>query len=181
MEKKIIKGRDFLLFLPNGDDFTAVGASTDCTLTLSHSPIPIASPDLWPWTGAVRGSLSWGITLTAYHHFGGDNADGGERDPLEFFDDLDTPLLAVFSTVPSSERERPLGGYVPDLRRARAGYVLPVVCEDSAPADGLATASLSFQGVGPLLRRPEELRALLDQSDEWNDGRVWRDGEQWHA
>lgn len=186
MEKKIIKGRDFLLFLPHEGRLSAVGCSTDCMLTLTHTPIPTASADGWPWDSAVRGRMTWGVHIPFYHHFSAGTDSGSGRDLLTLFDSLNTPLLMLFSTINSSELPRPNGGYYPDLRRARCGYVLPTEYEDNSPVDGLATGTLSLRGVGELFHKESDLRKLLPESmlppignPDWDDAEDWQEGRIW--
>lgn len=143
----VVKGGDMMLFQKKGEKFTALGAATNHTLSLSATVFETSNKDGGKWGDSQPGRLSWNMTtenmlvLSDYETL----VDAWIRRER---------LKVAFAVAENANNDegKPAEGWLIDTG-GYEGEVIITQVDVNTPSDDNATYTVTFQGVGPLIKR----------------------------
>ena len=149
--RKALRGKNLMAFV----DDKAIALATACGLDISGDTEETSSKDSGSWKDFIMTMLGWTAstdTLVSAIESDSDTADLAYKELYAKFIAME-PITLVFGEITSrtnSDNERPLTGWVAPSDNGYTGQALITGLSFSAPVDGKATLSVSFQGTGAL-------------------------------
>ena len=150
--RKALRGKNLMAFVDN----KAIALATACGLDISGDTEETSSKDSGNWKDFIMTMLGWTAstdTLVSAIESDSDTADLAYKELYAKFIAME-PVTLVFGEIASrtsSNNERPeTTGWVAPSDNGYTGEALITGLSFSAPVDGKATLSVSFQGTGAL-------------------------------
>jgi len=150
--RKALRGKNMMAFV----DGKAIALSTSCGLELTGDTEETSSKDSGNWKDFIMTMLGWTSstdTLVSAVESDGDTADLAYKELYSKFIAMD-PITLVFGEITdrtNANNERPeTTGWVAPSDNGYTGKALITGLSFTAPVDGKATLSVSFQGTGAL-------------------------------
>lgn len=161
-----VDGRNFILFIQeNGGDWTPIGASMDCTLTIQQEAIETLPANDWRACEYVRGKTAWAVSVSTMIWL----EDGEIYNPFDLLQ-IDPTNLRIRLASVSRDKMSEQTDYAPNGYFAKEGNVIVTSITKNAPLSGKATYSIEMQGVG----------ALEDMDDDEVHSALWYDADLWY-
>lgn len=149
--RKALRGKNLMAFVDN----KAIALATSCGLDISGDTEETSSKDSGNWKDYIMTMLGWTAstdTLVSAISADADTADLAYKELYAKFIAMEAITL-VFGEITSrtnADNERPLAGWIAPSDNGYTGQALITSLSISAPVDGKATLSVSFQGTGAL-------------------------------
>lgn len=150
--RKALRGKNLMAFV----DDKAIALATACGLDISGDTEETSSKDSGNWKDFIVTMLGWTAStdvLVSAIESDSDTADLAYKELYAKFIAME-PVTLVFGEIVSrtnSNNERPeTTGWVAPSDNGYTGQALITSISFSAPVDGKATLSVSFQGTGAL-------------------------------
>ena len=145
---KRIRGEQLYAFM--GEDLTPVGASTDCSLSMSAETIEVSTRGQGRWRRFRPGKKIWSINASGFYY----EQIGVPSSLLQGAQYIGENVKVAFSVL---GKELAAAGFkleaiAPDKRMTLVGEAVITACEYNGSVGGLATYSISFQGSGNLVQ-----------------------------
>lgn len=144
-----VKGEQLYVFIAPDGEFLPIGASTDCSLSLSAATVEVASKGQGKWRKFRASRKDWRISCSGFYL-----EQVGVPNSMLQGAKLQGENCRVAISVLAKELSNKgfdLGDISPDAVKTLVGDAIITECDYSGSNGSIATYSISFQGNGALL------------------------------